>query len=146
MLELTPDTIPATFWRVSAKALIFDADGKLLVFMDKNHEWEIPGGGWEHDESFEECIRRELSEEVKVGVADISGVAFCYKAKSIKGLPKICVAAKVTIDDSPITPSDDDLVEAKFVTKVEFLQLRFQVGEETIKAYADQIWERDRKN
>jgi 8-oxo-dGTP pyrophosphatase MutT (NUDIX family) len=53
--------LPDTYWRVSAKALIYDADNRLLVFMDKNHEWEIPGGGWEHDEAFEKCLRTGIA-------------------------------------------------------------------------------------
>lgn len=132
--------LPDTFWRVSAKALIYDADGKLLVFMDKNHEWEAPGGGWEHGESFEQCIRRELAEEIKVGVRSVGGMSFFYRGETVKGYPKISIAAKVVVDDAVITPSDDDLVEAKYVTREEFLQLPFQSGEGTIKDYANQIW------
>jgi 8-oxo-dGTP diphosphatase len=132
--------LPDTFWRVSAKALVYDTEDRLLVFMDKNNEWEVPGGGWEHDETLEECIRRELLEEVKVGVTDVSNVQFCYKGKAIKGQPKICVAVKATLDDSALIPSDDDLVEARYVTREEFLQLPFQPGEETIKQCVNEIW------
>jgi 8-oxo-dGTP pyrophosphatase MutT (NUDIX family) len=132
--------IPSTFWRVSAKALIYDADNRLLVFMDKHHEWEIPGGGWEHEETFEECIIRELAEEVRVGVTGVGEVAFCYPSKTLKGHFKLGLAAKVVIDNSPIVPSDDDLVEARFVTKDEFLKLLFQPGEHTVKEYVGQIW------
>lgn len=131
---------PNTYWRVSAKALIFDDQNRLLVSMDKDREWEIPGGGWEHDETFEQCMTRELSEEMQARVTHIGPVAFCYTAHTAKGRPKLCIAAKVTIDDTPITPTDDDLIESKYVTKEEFLALRFQASEYTVKDYADQIW------
>lgn len=132
--------LPDTFWRVSAKALIYDADNRLLVFKDKSQEWEMPGGGWEHKETFEQCIRRELAEEIKVRVTSVGGVAFFYQGKTKKGYPKISIAAKVTIDDSTLKPSDDDIIETKFVTKEEFLQLPFQSGEDVIREHVDQIW------
>ncbi len=139
--------LPDTFWRISAKALIYDADSRLLVFMDKNQEWEIPGGGWQHSETFEQCIRRELAEEIKASVVSIDSVAFCYKGhykyrgdKTMKWYPKISVAAKVTLDVGTIEPSSDDLIEARYVTREEFLQLSFQHGEASVKECVNEIW------
>jgi 8-oxo-dGTP diphosphatase len=136
------DKLPSTYYRVSAKALILDADKKLLVFRDKNGEWEVPGGGWEHDESFEACLARELAEEVQAKVASVGSIVFCYRGATRRGSPKICVAAWVELGSHHFVPSGDDLVEARFVAKVELLQLPFQDGEETIKDYVDQIWPR----
>lgn len=133
--------LPDTFWRVSAKAFIYDNDNRLLVFMDKDHEWEVPGGGWEHDETFEQCIERELAEEIGAGVTAIDKhAALFYKGLTMKGYPKICIAAKVTLDDSIIKPSGDDLIEARFVDKSELLKLSFQYGESEIKDCVSQIW------
>jgi hypothetical protein len=47
----------------------------------------------------------------------------------------------VQIAASDLVPTDDDLIEARFVTKAELLQLPFQHGEATIKKYVDQIWQ-----
>jgi hypothetical protein len=52
------------FYRVSVKALVFDRDGRLLVVQEPDGLWEVPGGGWEHGESFEKCLARELAEEI----------------------------------------------------------------------------------
>lgn len=128
------------YYRVSVKALIFDTNKRLLVFMDKNHEWEVPGGGWEHDETLEQCVVRELAEEVGVVVKSVSAIRFCYKGHARNGAIKLSITVEAEIDGQPAKPYGDDLIEAKFVTKDEFLQLHFQHGEGTVKAYADQIW------
>ena len=77
-----------------------------------------------------------------MGVAIIGEIMFCYKGKSASGKPKVSIAVRVTPDNSPIHLSgQDDLAEARFVTKEAFLQLPFQSGEETIQHYANRIWQ-----
>ena len=57
--------------RVAAKALIIK-DDKVLILQrkrpspDAKIEWDIPGGGIEQGESFEQALHRELKEEVNV--------------------------------------------------------------------------------
>ena len=58
-----PDFI-SPFYRVSVKALVFDADDRLLVVQEPAAHWELPGGGWEHGETLEQCLARELHEEL----------------------------------------------------------------------------------
>jgi mutator protein MutT len=55
-----------------AAGLVF-RDGKLLITLrhDDTHLgglWEFPGGKREPDETFEECLQRELSEELDIEV------------------------------------------------------------------------------
>jgi hypothetical protein len=85
-------------------------------------------------------LERELHEEVRAGVASVGDVVFCYKSMTRTGRPKLSITAKVTLDDSVLTPTDDDLIETRFVTKEEFLQLPFQRGEGTVQACVDKIW------
>lgn len=60
-----------TFFRVSIKALVIKND-KILLIQEPDSRWELPGGGLEHNETIERAIKRELKEEIGVGVAEIA--------------------------------------------------------------------------
>lgn len=55
---------PSTFYRVSLKAVIRNAQGDVLVVKENSDHWSLPGGGIDHGESDTEAMRRELLEEV----------------------------------------------------------------------------------
>lgn len=135
------------YYRVSIKALIFDEHQRLLVFKDKNGEWEIPGGGMDHAEDYQECIKRELAEEMGVNVKSIGPLAMFYRAEARYGHPKINLAFPVELaTKSDFVPGADGLTEARFVSKEEFLQLPFQKSEAPVKQHADKIWQLIEKN
>jgi ADP-ribose pyrophosphatase YjhB (NUDIX family) len=56
--------------RHAARALVVDADDRVLLFHGRIHEdppreaWYAPGGGVEPGESHEDALRRELIEEI----------------------------------------------------------------------------------
>ncbi len=55
--------------------------------------WEFPGGKIEMGESYEECILREIKEELNIEISingRLPGVHFTYPEKSIHLLPFIC--------------------------------------------------------
>ena len=58
-----------SFYRVSLKALITDKHGKALLVKNSEGRWAVPGGGWDHGESVEACIRREIMAELGVALA-----------------------------------------------------------------------------
>ena len=52
-------------FRVSLKAVIRDAQERVLVVKEKGHRyWGLPGGGMDHGELYEQALARELHEEV----------------------------------------------------------------------------------
>lgn len=128
------------FYRVSVKALIFDHAGRLLVFQDKESAWEMPGGGWEHGETLEACITRELYEEMRIVPATVGPVSFIYTGEHEDGYQKLCIAVPVSTETTDFVPTDDDLVAAKHVTREEFLELPFGPNEVAVLQCVEQIW------
>lgn len=132
--------LPSPFYRVSAKALIFDEQGRLLLSVHKDGDFEIPGGGWEHDETFKECLEREVQEELGVRVASISPVLFVFHSQNRHGVPMLRVVVRAEIDSFDFKPGDD-MVDTRFVTKEELLRLTpFDPADVGIQNYVDQIW------
>jgi 8-oxo-dGTP diphosphatase len=74
-----------------AAALVF-RDGKLLITQRHPHAhlgglWEFPGGKREPNETFEECLIRELREELGIEVAVgelIEGITHSYPEKTVQ--------------------------------------------------------------
>lgn len=52
-------------WIVSVKGVLLWEDGVLLVHNERD-EWELPGGQLEEDETPEECVAREIEEELSL--------------------------------------------------------------------------------
>jgi len=57
---------PNTFYRVAAKAFITDEKGRVLIVKESNDTWGLPGGGINHGELPQECIKREINEELGI--------------------------------------------------------------------------------
>ena len=74
-----------------AAGLVF-RDGRLLITQRRPEDhlgglWEFRGGKRERDETFEECLRRELEEElgIEVEVCELfESVEYDYPAKSVR--------------------------------------------------------------
>jgi 8-oxo-dGTP pyrophosphatase MutT (NUDIX family) len=131
--------LPSPFYRVAVKAIVFDDAQKLLIVINEEGQAEIPGGGWEHDETLEECLKRELQEEIGAEVIKISPVLFAFQGKSKHGWGVIRLITKVEVANNSFEPGDD-MVSTKFVTQEEFLQLNFDPSDENIKNYTTLMW------
>jgi 8-oxo-dGTP pyrophosphatase MutT (NUDIX family) len=55
----------------AAGALCFFGEQLILVYAHKRDTWEMPGGGREEGETFEECIIREIAEESNMKVLEL---------------------------------------------------------------------------
>ena len=130
--------LPSPFYRVTAKALIFDGNNRILVGQLSDGGWEMPGGGLEHSETISECLEREIREELGAEVATTGNVQFIYKGKSIRGWMIIRLAIPVVLKNFDF--KFGDMKEARFVDRKELLELNFAADEGTIKNNVDLIW------
>lgn len=51
---------------VSVKGVLVTSDGKVVLVFNERGEWELPGGRIEVGESPEDCLAREIEEELGV--------------------------------------------------------------------------------
>jgi 8-oxo-dGTP diphosphatase len=78
-------------------ALIFEK-GKFLVTQRGSHphhsyQWEFPGGKMARGESEEQCVRREIKEELNIGVKVVEKlhpVKHNYNFNEIELIPFVC--------------------------------------------------------
>ena len=59
------------------------------------------------------------------------------------GYTKLCLVVRASINDDALVPTDDDLIDAKYVSKEEFMRTDFQYNELAAQDYADTIWSED---
>lgn len=127
-------TVPEqSFYRVSLKLLVQDKDGKALLLRNDQGTWAVPGGGWDAGETVEECVRREIQEELGVDVKhfDPKPVAF-WVGRSGRGTYnnlKILLSGTLASHDFITT---DEAVEVGFFSTKEMEKLVFDDDEKGI--------------
>ncbi len=116
---MQPD-IPNSFYRVSAKALILDETRtKFLIILEDNGLWEIPGGGLDWGETPQECIKRELHEEMGLTATEVSTTpSYFLVGKNMKAAWSVNVIFETKIKDLNFIPSPECL-EMRFVSPSE---------------------------
>lgn len=53
---------------MSVKGILRSPKGELVLLMNERNEWELPGGRIELGESSQECLSREIREELNLDV------------------------------------------------------------------------------
>ncbi len=117
-----------------AAGLIF-RNGKLLITQRKAGShlaglWEFPGGKREPGESWDDCLRRELREELAVDVAVgrlFNEVTHSYPEKTVH--LRFYVCSLITGEPEPI-----DCAALAWVTAVELKQYQFPAADATLLA------------
>lgn len=137
---LSLDALPSTFYRVTVKALIFDKEHRLLVCVNDEDGYELPGGGLEFGENLSDCIARELGEELGLRLDALGDIVCVYDMRSpYRNVPVVRIAARVTVEPGEARPGDS-IVDYRYVTKDEFMTLELRKYEGPIQEYVDLIW------
>jgi 8-oxo-dGTP diphosphatase len=120
-------------------AIIRNEEDEILVvqrgeFTDHPMKWEFPGGKVNKGESFEECIVREIQEELSIDVVifgKLPDTQYNYTNKSVRLIPFICD----TLDDMPFLSEHIDFkwINAEKLLSVNFSEADIIVAENYLR-------------
>lgn len=119
--------LPPCFYRVSTKALIVRNE-KVLLVMEADGKWELPGGGLEVGESFESGLRREIKEEIGVALLAISKQpiytwTLVVEEENASITPKVILVFKATVDSFNFVGNSAESLKIEFFSKEEMRKL-----------------------
>ncbi len=106
---------PSTIYRVVAKALITNDEGKILVVKEGQDFWSLPGGGLEHGESAKDCLVREIEEEIGVTEVEVGEIVYStnvYLDRKDIWMTWIVYAASIASSDFVM---GDGVTDAKYI-------------------------------
>lgn len=110
------------FYRTSVKALIFDKDKRFLLCKEESGLWEFPGGGLDFSESPQDCIKRELWEEMGLKVTKVNKKPSCFLSfMNSHNYQAANIFFETEVENLDIKKSDE-CVEARFFNKEEALK------------------------
>lgn len=136
--------LKSPFYRVSLKVVVRDDQGRVLVTGEQDGTYELPGGGWDHGESVETGLHREIKEELGVEVTRIGSPLLVYKGRTDRPHVMMRVAFEAELASHNFTFNQDDpyetLTEARFVGREEFLALNWSGSEKGIVEQVDKLW------
>lgn len=125
-------------FNVGVKAAIIKDDKILIVKHATKNFWDVPGGRIDDNESIEDTLRRELTEELPNSKLNSIGAAVCaYRVPDLTfddGAGLLLLVYKVDIDLPEPLELSVEHSEAKWATFDEALEIGSHIVKETIKA------------
>jgi 8-oxo-dGTP diphosphatase len=116
--------IPNRYYRVTIKALIQNEDGKFLLIREKpdkyDYEWDLPGGGLDFGETVEQCLKREIQEEINLNIDTIEENPSYFLIYVHHARNRVNVIYRTILKDYNFTPTEE-CFEIKFFTVEEVL-------------------------
>ncbi|GGG71208.1 NUDIX hydrolase [Paenibacillus radicis (ex Gao et al. 2016)] len=105
---------------VRPSAAVVNKEGKILLVQHNDHTWGIPGGLMELGESTEECLRRELKEELQITLKHLrlvgvySGEALYTRLKNGHEYYNVVIAYLCTEYEGELRPDGIEILDAAF--------------------------------
>lgn len=133
--------IPDAFYRISVKVLIKDEESRLLVVQDRtDSNWEIPGGGIDHDESIQQAAKREIREELGVELLELdNGPIAITLGEHPNNYLTLMLYYRGKLSSYDFTL--EKKFNSKFVDQDEFMKLNMMSDEAPIKKHTGKIWQ-----
>ena len=112
------------YYRVSIKGLVRDDQGRIMLLLQDDGYWELPGGGLEHDEDPRDCLIREVLEETGLTVTSVTPEPSYFLTVKRLGHETFIanVIYEITLEDLDFTPSVE-CQELRFVDLAEMDKL-----------------------
>lgn len=115
-------------YRISIKALVLNPGrDRFLVIQASCGRWDLLGGGLEHGETDQECLHREVYEEMKIKIRSIAPYPCYFLTGPFQSLERLGkwyanTLYEVELESLDFTPSDE-CVDIRFVSPEEALEL-----------------------
>lgn len=115
-------------FEISIKAVVLNDAGKILICKTETGDWDLPGGRITHGEKIEECLQREIKEELGVSckLLDQTPLFFWYGTTD-SGRPKFVVGFRTNIDSVLFKLSNENL-ESRFFGKSDLDSVKLHNG------------------
>jgi len=124
---------PNTIYRVAVKAFVTDSQNRVLLVKESIDIWSLPGGGLDHGESPQDCLRREIQEEL--GIKDVVIGELAYTTTIYldrQDMWMIWIVYRAKLGSTNFAPADG-VIEARFIDVKELAQSNDIFEEAVIK-------------
>jgi 8-oxo-dGTP pyrophosphatase MutT (NUDIX family) len=114
------DDIKHPKFEITVKAMIYDSNRSLLFAQDEVGKWDLPGGRIDGNEIVEDCLKREVLEELGVEVSKISSrPRFGQLILHDDNVYRFAIGFEVEVASLDFKASNENLAN-KFVAKADF--------------------------
>lgn len=118
-------------YRVTAKALIFDNEMRVLMVNYAAGLWGLPGGGIEHGEDPQTALIRECQEELGITVSNVSATPVFVGTEDLTSSVWSCkLLYRADWNDKPGFVLEKGIIDAQYLS-VDDLENKALVGSGT---------------